>query len=184
MDQLVLAFHGDSAHVTEHFVIVLVIYLDADLYGAVGQIDVIQKGFLDIGAFQLYRFPGDVPDVEHALHAGFDLGKDLGFQLVVSRQHFHPFWHEKLDLGNRKLIQDFFQNLGYVLFFQLFTVYRYYRYQIFLLKLLCKLSGFLLVGELGIYHYEERFSLFFQFCYCLFLCLNEIFPWNFPEAAI
>ena len=52
--------------------------------------------------------------------------------------------------------------MKYILFFQLFTVYRYYRYQIFLLKFLCKLSGFLLVGELGIYHYEERFSLFFS----------------------
>lgn len=79
MDQLILTFHGDSTHIAEHLIVIFIIYLKPYLNGSIRKTYVIQKSILYIRAFQFYRFPGNIANVEKLLHEHFDLGKDLAF---------------------------------------------------------------------------------------------------------
>ena len=184
MDQVVFALHGDTTHFAEDFVIKFIFYLYPHPDDTIGQVDLIQKGFLHIGAIQPDRIPGNIPDMTQFLHFFPDLIEDLFLQFVIRRKHFRPFWNEELYLAYREFIENVFQDSGNVFSAKLFTVGCDSCNTVFLLEFLRQFQGFFFIGKLGVYKDQERFLLLFQFLYSLFFCFRKVFSGKFPEAAV
>ena len=184
VDQVVFAVHGDAAELAEDAVIVFVLHLQADADGAVGKADFIQKGVLDIGSSQFNGFFLDVTDVGEMRHPFFDLGEDLGFQLVVRGKHFYPFWDVELDLADRKFVEDMLQDPGDVLLAELLAVGGHGGNAVGLLEFFCQDEGFFFVRHLGIDQDEEGLALLLQLGDGLFFRFEKVFPGKLAEASV
>ena len=103
---------------------------------------------------------------------------------MFRRKHLHPFRNKQFNLADWKFIKDFFQDSGHIFFSELFTVHCQSGYPIFLFQIFYSFSGFLTVWGLGVYQDQKRFSLGFQFFYCLFFCRDKIFSGDLPEASV
>ena len=112
----------DPAEFTEYLVIKRIFYLKTNPDDPAGQTYLIQKRFLYIRSFQLYRFFRHVAYMNKLFHQISDLENYLDFQLMLRRQHFYPFGNIKLNLADRKFVKNTFQYPGDILFPKLFTV--------------------------------------------------------------
>ena len=88
---------------------------------------------------------------------------DLGLQPMGSRQDFQPLWNMEIHLRYRKFLQHLFQNMEYIVFFQLFTVYRKHRYAITFRHLSGQFGCLIGIWFHGIEKDYKRFSQLFKF---------------------
>ena len=148
--KLIFALDRFTHHITEHFIIISIIYIQNDPHTAIRHIHIIQLALLNIFAFQCKIVRRDIPDIVQTIHQLLNLRDDILLHLVVKRKHLHPFWHVEFNHGKRKLIEDILHNTIYILPFQLLTVDRHYRHLIFITDFICQLSGFFRIGLCGI----------------------------------
>ena len=110
--------------------------------------------------------------------------KKILFDLMFPRKHFHPFRHIKLDLCDRKFIENLTHNFMDILFFHLFTIHRQYCRFVFFTKFFLKLLRFFCIWFLTVKQYHKRLSYRFEFFYRPFFCLNIIFPRQIRNASV
>ena len=158
--KLIFALNIFANKLTEHLIIIPVIYIQNDLHAAIRHTDTVQLTFPDILTFQLYLLSGNVPDMVHAVHQLFNMENDILFQLMVTGQHFYPLWHIKFDHGERKLIEDIFHDMMDILSFQLFTVNRHHCNLVFFADLIGKCSRLVGVGLCRVEKNDKGLSKF------------------------
>ena len=184
MDQLILTLHVDAAHLAQHLVVIRIIHLNPHFYRTIGKVYVIQKGILYIRSRKPDAFLTHITDVAEFFHDFLYLGKDLTFQLMIHRKHFHPFRNEKPYLTHWKFIENFFQNAGDIFFFQLFAISRHSGDLILFLNVSGNCQRFFFIGHLGVHNDKKWLALFFQLRNRPFLCLQEIFSGNLSKASV
>ena len=129
-------------------------------------------------------FPGCVFYILHLPHQFPDTIQKIFLQIVICRQHFHPFGHIKFHLHNRKFIKDLLQDPGNIFFSELLAVYADHSRLIFFLQFLDQILGFFLIGFLRIYQDQKGLTCLFQFLNRFLFPFYVIFPGNFPEGPI
>ena len=148
--KLILAGDIFTDQITEHFIIVGIIHLEPYPDAAVRHADAVHLAFFDEFALQGNRPVFHIPDTLVLLHDLLHPGHNIRLHFVVSRKHFHPLWHVKLDHGKRKLVEHIFKDMIDILLFQLFAVHRHSRHVIFFPDLLCGAHSLLAVRLFGI----------------------------------
>ena len=132
----------------------------------------------------MHGFFCDISDMKQFFHLLFYLIQKLLLQFVIIRQHFHPFWHKKLNLTDWKFVEYAGKDSGNIFSSKLLTICRHCSHTIFFLQISRQFLCFFFIWKLGVYKYQEWFTLFFQKIDCQHFCTDKVFSRKFAEASV